>query len=108
MSRTHNELSEVIVTAIALTASGVAFTPTTARYRVDDCRSSKQLVAWTALTPSTAMQITIPPTANAIVNNALNTPEVKTVTVEVDKDLATQFFGAYNYRIRNLNFAQVA
>ena len=108
MSRTHNELSQVIVTVRPLDSNGDATTPTTARYRVDDCRTRKELVDWTSLTPSTQMTIVIPGSANAIINSDRRTPEVKTVTVELDKDLTTQLFAEYTYRIQDLNFAQVA
>lgn len=108
MSRTHNELSQVTVTVNPKDSNGDATTPTTARYRVDDCRTSKQLVDWTSLSPSTAMTIIIPGSANAIINSDRSTPEIKTVTVELDKDLATQHFAEYTYGIKDLNFAQVA
>lgn len=108
MSRTHNELSQVVVTVQPKDSNGNATTPTTARYRVDDCRAGKELVPWTSLTPSTAMTIVIPGSANAIIDSDRNTPEVKTVTVELDQDLTTQHFEAYNYRVKDLNFAQVA
>lgn len=108
MSRTHNELSQVIVTVQPLDSAGAPTIPTTARYRVDDCRTNKQLVNWTSLTPSLSMQITIPGSVNAIIDSDRSTPEVKTVTVELDKDLTTQHFAAYNYRVKDLNFAQVA
>lgn len=36
------------------------------------------------------------------------TPEVKTVTVRIDNGLDTQHFASYTYRVKDLNFAQVA
>ncbi len=107
MSRTHNELSPVTVTVTPKDSNGDATTPTTARYRVDDCRSGKELVDWTALTPSTSMTIVIPGSVNAIINNDRSTPEIKTVTLQFDKDLTTESFSEYTYRVKNLSFAQV-
>ena len=107
MSRTHNELSQVIVIAEPLDSNGVATTPTTARYRVDDCRTKKQLVDWTSLTPSTSMTIIVPGSANAIINSDRKTPEIKTVTVNLDESLATQHFAQYTYGVQDLGFAQV-
>lgn len=108
MSRTHNELSQVIVTVQPLDANGKATLPTTAEYRIDDCRTEKQLVNWTSLTPGISMTITIPGTVNAIINTDRATPEVKTVTVRIDNGLDTQHFAQYTYRVKDLNFAQVA
>ncbi len=105
MSRTFNELSQVVITASPLDSDGAESTPTTARYRVDDCRTETSLVGWTDLTPSTAMTITIPGSANGIQDNTLNTPEEKVVTVELDDGLTTQHYAQYTYRIKNLPFA---
>ncbi len=109
MSRTHNELSEVVVTATPFDTNGDPYTPTTARYRVDDCKTGRELVAWTTIgSPSTSMQINVPGTANAIIGTNRTTPESKVVTVNTDKDLSTQHYEEYIYRIKDLGFAQVA
>jgi len=97
----------VTVTVEPKNSSGDATTPTTARYRVDDCRTGNELVAWTTLTPSTSMIIVIPGSKNSIINSNRLTPEVKTVTVQFDKDLTTQSFSEYTYGIKDLGFAQV-
>ncbi len=60
MSRTHNELSAVTITVQPLDGSGVPTTPTTASYRIDDCRSQRQLVPWTVLAPSSDITIIVP------------------------------------------------
>ena len=108
MSRTHNELSAVVVTIEPLDDGGDPFTPTTLRYRLDDCATKKTLGAWTAITPSTSVQVTIPGSANAIQDNTLNKPEVKILTVNADLDLDTQSYSQYSYRVKNLNFAQLS
>lgn len=108
MSRIHNELSEVIVTVEPRDTNNNPFTPTTARYRVDDCLTEKELVDWTTIAvPSTSMQIIIPGSINAIIGSR-RTPEPKVLTVNTDKDLSTQHYEEYIYRIKDLKFAQVA
>ncbi len=108
MSRTHNELSEVLVTVKPCDASGNSVTPTTASYRIDDCLTGRELVAWTVLTPAATMTITVPGSVNAIINSDRSTPESKVVTLEFDKDLATQHYADYFYRVKDLSFAQVS
>ena len=107
MSRTYNELSQNVVLVEPKDSTGAATIPTTAEYRVDDCRSKKQMVGWTTLTPAILMTITIPGTINTIINSDRSTPEVKTVTVRIDTGLTTQHFASYTYRLQDLNFAQV-
>lgn len=109
MSRTHNELSQVTVTVNPIDTAGAAYTPTTARYRIDDCLTGKELVAWTTIdTPSTSMQISIPGSVNAIINSDRSTPESKILTVNTDNGLTTQQYSEYVYRVKDLKFAQVA
>jgi len=107
MSRTHNELSEVLVTVKPKDAARKPTTPTTASYRIDDCLSGRELVAWTVLTPAETMTITVPASVNAIIDSTRSTPEEKVVSLEFDKGLLTQHTAEYFYRIRNLRFAQV-
>lgn len=109
MSRTHNELSQVVVTVTPFNSVGASYAPTTARYRVDDCKTGRQLVAWTTiLAPAASMQITIPGTVNAIIGTNRTTPESKVLTVNTDKDLPTQHYEEYIYRVKDLGFAQTA
>lgn len=106
MSRTYNELSAVSVVARAFDNDGINVLPTTARYRVDDCRTGKQLVNWTVLAPSLAMTISIPGSVNKIISTDRSTPEVKTVTISTDEGLTTQHYVEYTYRVKDLSFAQ--
>lgn len=109
MSRAFNELSQVSVTARPLDVNNDAYTPTTARYRVDDCRTGTELVAWTDISvPSTAMVIDIPGSANAIIDSQRRTPEKKVLTVNTDNGLTTQHYAEYFYGIIDLGFAQVS
>lgn len=103
----YDELSAITVTASPKDNNGDAYTPSTARYRVDDCRTGKQLVDWTTLTPSTAMTIAIAGSVNAIIDSDRQTPEQKVVTLNTDNGLSTQLFSQYFYGVRDLNFAQI-
>ena len=78
-----NELSKATFTARPIDDTGVAFTPTTTRYRLDDKTSQTELVAWTDLTVSTAMDIAIPATVHAMVDSNIKL-ETKVLTVETD------------------------
>ncbi len=103
MPRIFKEQSEVTVVAVPKDVNNEAYIPTTARYRVDDCTTKQAMVAWTDLTPSAAMTITIPGTANTIINDCSRTEE-KTVTVQLDQGLSSQQNGDYRYKIKNLRF----
>jgi len=101
--REHNELSQVIVTALPKTAAGVAYIPVTASYTVHDCRSREELVASTTLSPAEEMQIIIPGSANKIIVSTARSEE-KAVTVVTDSGLSTEHHSQYLYRIINLKF----
>lgn len=103
MAAIHNELSQVLVTVSPKDLNGDAYSPTTARYKVNDRTSGNVMVAYTTLTPSTSMTIIIPPAVNTIVSNA-NEKEAKTVTVNLDDGLTTQHYIEYDYSIVNLKF----
>lgn len=108
MSATHNELAGVTVTITPRDNNGDPYTPTTARFRLDDCLSGKELKDWTTIAvPSTSIQVDIAGSLNAIVNDALNAPEEKVLTFNADDGLSTQSYTQYSYKIKNLGFAQV-
>lgn len=108
MSRTINELTPFTVNVVPKDPEGNTTLPTTARYRVDDCRTKQELIGWTALTPSESMDIVVPSSANEIIDNRLNKPEEKIITVHLDDDLASEQFSEYLYRVKNLKFAEVS
>ena len=104
MARIINELSQAVVTAEPFDTNGDPYTPINARYRVDDCKSEKKMVAWTAIAvPSTSMQITIPGSLNTIVSDNHKT-ETKVVTVNTDNGLDTAHNEQYFYSVKNLAF----
>ena len=101
--KTFNELSEVTITARAVDKDGVLFTPTNARYRLDDLTSRNAIIAWTSITASTSMTITIPAASNAMVDSTKKT-EVKVLTVETNFGLTSAHPEEYKYRVKNLEF----
>ena len=101
--KTFNELSEVTITARAVDNDGALFTPTNARYRLDDLLSRNALIAWTSLTAASSMQIVIPASAHAMVNSSRK-DEVKVLTVETDFGLTSAHPEEYEYKIKNLHF----
>jgi len=105
MSRIHNELSQVIITIKPLNPQNQSYIPVTLRYKVNDCLTGTELVAYTSVTPtSREMEITIPGSVNAIINTRLRNPEKKVVTINTDNGLATQHYSEYIYRVKNLSF----
>ena len=101
--RIFNEKSQITITARAINKDGVLFTPTNARYRVDDLTSRKELVAWTSLTAATSMTITLAASVNAIIDSSKKF-EVKVLTVETDHGLSSAHPEEYKYRVKNLEF----
>ena len=89
-------------TATAYSRDGTAAnTPTTAQYRID-CLTSGQIIKnWTALTPASAMNITITGSDNALKDQS-NDYEMRQVTVEEDSGLDTQTRESGIYRVKNL------
>lgn len=81
---------------------GEQVTPTTARYRVHDEDSETELVAWTAITPAGRVTITIPASANEIIDDA-NTREVKVLTVQADEGTDNQQSKQVRYQVMNLS-----
>ena len=101
--KTFNELSEVTITVRAIDRNGAVFSPDNARYRLDDLDSKTAIIAWTTLTPSTSMTITIPAASNAM-QNANNAEEVKVLTVETNHGKTTAHPEEYKYKLKNLAF----
>ena len=101
--KTYNELQEVTITVRAVDRNGAVFTPTNARYRLDDLDSKEAIIAWTSLTPSAEMTITIPAASNPM-QNANNALETKVVTVETNAGLTTAHPEEYRYKLKNLAF----
>jgi hypothetical protein len=78
------------------------FTPTSIRYRVHDRESGDELIAWTAVTPASQVQITIPASANRILDDC-NRYEYRVVTVQSDFGTDDQLSDEDEYRVKNLS-----
>jgi len=98
-----NELSRAVITVRPIDRNGAVFIPGTARYRLDDFKSREAIVAWTSLTPSVEMTITIPAASNTIKNSS-NAREKKVLTVETDEDTTSAHVEEYSYWVKNLGF----
>lgn len=102
MTDEFNEDTGITVKAFPKDSDGNAYTPTSARYRVDDRASGNTLVAWTTLTPATEIDITIPGSVNAMVGHAKH--ELKIVTVNTDNGLDSEVNEEYHYNVKNLRY----
>jgi len=98
-----NELSQATITARPVDSNGVAFLPTTARYRLDALETRTAIIAWTSLTAAKAMTITIPAASNKIENTS-NDREMKVLTVETDFGASTAQVEEYQYWVKNMQF----
>lgn len=79
------------------------FTPSAARYRLHDRDSNTELIPWTSiLSLNTRVTITIPASANRILNDA-NNREVKVLTVQSDFDTDSQQSEQLLYLVENLS-----
>lgn len=99
-----NEGSASDIVSTLVDETGAAFTPTTARYRLDDLTSGTEVIAWTTIaTPSSSMTVTIPATANVIVDTNLP-EETKVFTLESDFGTSAAQTQDFRYQVRNLRF----
>ena len=98
-----NENSATQFTITPLDFDGEPFTPSTARYRLDDKATSTELIAWTVLTVDDEMEITIPASAHAM-QNATLAEETKVLTVEINYGLDTAHVEEFEYVLFNKQF----
>lgn len=82
------------------TEAWAATTPTTARYRIDD-GCGLTVKDWTALTPSNSIDISVSSSDNAIVDDSREL-ESKTLTVQCNSGLSTQWQATFTWQVRNL------
>jgi hypothetical protein len=83
--------------------NGIAFTPTTVRYRVDCVTSSTTPLSWQSLSPAASVLIDIPGTVNQIINDA-NPSEVRQVTVQANHGQPNQRTVVGEYVVPNNAF----
>jgi hypothetical protein len=81
-------------------ANGSPVAPSTLRYRVDCVTTGTTIIDWTALAASSSVDLTIPSSANGIVNNA-NETETKQVTAQANYGTQSQLSKRYLYDVVN-------
>ena len=79
-------------------ADGVAVTPSNCRYRVDCVTTQTTIIDWTSVSAASSVDITIPSSANDIVNTH-NTVETKRVTVQGNHGLTDQMNNWIDYDV---------
>lgn len=79
------------------------FLPSTVRYRLDDKTDdiTTVILDWQTVTPDYRIEITIPSSANAILND-LNIYETRVLTIQSDYGTDNQLSEDETYRVRNL------
>ena len=97
-----NEKSTSYITVEPFDKDGVAATPSTLVYQIDCITTSVNIKAETALTPGDSVEITIPPSENAIVDQA-NPYETREVTVTAGYGVDDQVIEVLQYRLMNLS-----
>jgi hypothetical protein len=83
--------------------SGVAAVPTSARYRLDDEKSSTEILDWTSLTPASSIEITITPAQNALIDPTRD-EEIHVLTVESTFAAGDVMPAEYRFKVRSLKF----
>lgn len=101
------EGSTWLVTAAFTDDNGIAVTPTSARYRIDDVKSGQNIVA-AADVPSlgSSAEIEITPAQNAVINDRYAI-EPRRLTLVFVYGAARQRVAEYKYDLINLRFAPV-
>lgn len=79
------------------------FLPTSVRYRLDDKTDdiTTVLIDWQDVTPAYRIEITIPSSANVILNDQ-NVYETRVLTIQSDYGTDNQLSEDETYRVRNL------
>ncbi len=80
------------------TEAWTASTPTSVRYRID--AGNHVIRDWTSGTPATSLTINVTATDNAIVSDC-NQVEPRTLTVQCDANLATQYSETFDWTVKN-------
>jgi|SRR5689334_744256 len=80
------------------------FTPGSIRYRLDDVTIPEWptvVLDWQTVVPDTTVEITIPSSANSILNDR-NPYETRVLTIQSDFGTDDQLSTELNYRVRNM------
>ncbi len=101
MMQQVNEGTTAYLSATFADKTGVAETPTTVVYRIDDVRSGTEIRGATAVSAASTVEITLSPADNRILSTAQNY-EVRRVTVVAAYGAADQVTAEYVYRVMSL------
>ena len=96
-----NEGTTAYLSATFADKTGVAETPTTVVYRIDDVRSGTEIRGATAVSAASTVEITLSPADNRILSAAQNY-EARRVTVVAAYGAADQVTAEYTYRVTPL------
>jgi hypothetical protein len=99
-----NENSTCYLTVEPKDKDGAAAAPASGTFEVHDLESLTELVAATALTPSSSMEITLSgPIANVLQNSA-NTTEQRKVTIRLYFGVGDELNDEYIYTVNALDY----
>ncbi len=96
-----NESSSATFIASFFNDSYTATAPTSARYRIDNPDNDTEILDWQTLTPATSNSIAVTGAQNAIVYDC-SREERRTLTVQADTSLSTQYQVTKDFWIKNL------
>lgn len=99
---TFNEKSVGTFTSRPIKEDDGVFVPSNARYRVDDADTRTNLVPWTDMTPAVAMTITVPASANRIVQSS-NRREKHILTIATDYNTDNEHNEQKDFWVKNLD-----
>lgn len=77
--------------------------PSTLRYRYDCVTTQTEVIAWTVIGASSVVNLTIPSSANAIINPA-NETEVKRLRVQANYGTNSQINTSFDLEVTNDEF----
>lgn len=97
-----NEGSTHVVTASFFDEDGNAVIPASASYRVDDAASGAEVIAATAVTPTTPVIDIVIPAGKNMILNAVRSSEQRVLTMTFTYSGGKTGTGEYTYRITNL------
>ena len=96
------ENSSLTLTASFYDVASALSAPTTARYRIDDESSGREVLGWTSLTVSTQVVIAVTADQNTLLNRT-NKVEQRIITVQADHGLSSAWSDDYIYEISRLD-----
>lgn len=103
--KVQEQATLVIGASFKTRSTGVAVTPTSVRYRVDDLATGRALQDWASVSAASSVSITVTSTQNKIQSD-YNQFETKQLTVASDYGTATQYLDTITWDVRNIRGLQ--